>query len=142
MHAQSEDAVKRLVSRSKTFGSAALERWYEERRLEMTGICHHCGAPSCMHSDIYFKFSICHILPKSIFPSVSTHHSNFIELCFWNRNCHGNMDHHILDLTEMNCWDEIVEKFLLIYPHIAASEKRRIPNLFLQFVDTTGTDEI
>lgn len=134
MHAMAEDASKRLASRSKTVGSAEMERWFHDRRLEMRGICAHCGGQSCMSSDVYFKFSICHILPKAYFKSVETHPLNWIELCFWTLNCHGNMDHKILDLTEMNCWDLIVERFLGMYSSIAPKERRRIPDALMQYV--------
>jgi len=120
-------------SLAKNYGE--LDRWFKERRKEMTGRCHHCGGPSCKHDDKYYKFSICHILPKAYFPSVATHPSNFVELCFWNKNCHGNMDNKMLDLIEMNCWDEIVTKFCSMYPFIAEKEKRRIPDVLLQYVE-------
>lgn len=117
----------------KNYG--ALDRWFKDRRNEMTGRCHHCNGISCKHDDKYYKFSICHILPKAYFPSVATHEYNWIELCFWNKNCHGNMDNKMLDLTEMNCWDEIVTKFCIMYPSIAEKEKRRIPQALLQYIE-------
>lgn len=120
-------------SLAKNYG--ALDRWFKERRKEMTGKCHHCNGVSCKHDDKYYKFSICHILPKAYFPSIATHPSNFVELCFWNKNCHGNMDNNMLDLIEMNCWDEIVTKFCIMYPSIAEKEKRRIPQVLLQYIE-------
>lgn len=117
---------------AKNYG--ALDRWFKDRRKEMTGKCHHCNGISCKHDDKYYKFSVCHILPKAYFPSIATHPSNFIELCFWNKNCHGNMDNKILDLIEMNCWDEIVTKFCIMYPSIAEKEKRRIPSILLEYL--------
>ncbi len=117
-------------------GGMSLQRWFEDRRKEMTGKCHHCNGKSCRDSDQYFKFSICHLLPKAYFPSIATHEYNWVELCFWNNNCHGNMDNKILDLTEMNCFDEIVTKFQIIYPSIAPKERRRIPNVLLQYLQT------
>ena len=117
-------------------GTMELNRWFIERRKEMTGKCHHCGGKSCKSDDKFFKFSICHILPKAYFPSVATHPLNFVELCFWDKNCHGNMDNKMLDLTEMACWDEIVTKFQVIHPHIAKEERRRIPEMLLQYLNT------
>jgi len=115
---------------------AVLDRWYKDRRKELDGHCHHCKGVSCKDSDKYYKFSICHILPKAYFPSVVTHPSNFVELCFWNKNCHGNMDNKMLDLIEMNCWDEIVTKFCIMYPSIAENEKRRIPPILIEYLKT------
>jgi hypothetical protein len=117
--------------------SAELERWFHERRLEMVGFCANCNAVSCKKSDQFFKCSIAHILPKAYFPSIATHEDNWIELCFWgDKSCHSNMDNKILDLSEMNCWDEIVEKFITFYPTIAKKERRRIPNILMQYINT------
>lgn len=111
-----------------------LDIWFKERRKELTGRCKHCGSPSCKHDDKYYKHSIAHILPKAYFPSVATHPENFIELCFWKNNCHGNMDNKVLDLIDMNCFDEIITKFCKIYPSIAKEERRRIPPILLEYI--------
>lgn len=116
-------------------GSAELNRWHEDRRKEATGVCVNCGGKSCRDSDDYFKFSNAHILPKAYFPSVKLHPLNNLELCYFGNGCHPQMDNKMLDLTEMNCWDEIVTKFVVIYPSIAANEKRRIPQCLLQYVE-------
>jgi len=133
------DKRKKLLEANKgvnvSRGANELERWFNDRRKEMTGTCAHCGGRSCKDSDQYFKFSICHILPKAYFPSIATNEFNFIELCFWKNNCHGNMDNKILDLIDMNCWDEIVTKFCLMYPNIAPNERRRIPSVLMQYVE-------
>jgi hypothetical protein len=116
-------------------GGAELQRWFLDRRKGMTGKCSHCGKPSCKHDDKYFKFSICHILQKAYFPSIATHPKNFIELCFWNNSCHSQMDNKMLDLIDMACWDEIITKFVAMYPSIAPNEKRRIPQVLMQYID-------
>lgn len=123
--------------KNKQSGGAELNRWFEERRAEMTGWCVNCGKRSCKYDDNCFKFSIAHILPKAYFPSIKTHPDNWIELCFWGKNsCHTNMDNKILDLIDMNCWDEIVVKFQNMYPYIAPKERKRIPNILLQYINT------
>jgi hypothetical protein len=114
----------------------ALDLWFEDRRKELTGRCHHCGGKSCKEDNKYYRFSICHILPKAYFDSVKTHPLNFIELCFWDKNCHGNMDNKVLDLTDMNCWDEIVERFVAMYPFIAKEERKRIPEVLMNYIQT------
>jgi hypothetical protein len=116
--------------------NAELNRWFAERREEMTGFCKHCNGVSCKDDDKYFKFSICHILPKAYFPSIATHESNSIELCFWGNSCHTQMDNKMLDLTEMACWGEIVIKFQLMYKSIAFNERRRIPTVLLEYLGT------
>lgn len=110
-------------------------KWFEERRKEMTGRCKHCNGRTTKDDNEKFHFSVCHILPKAYFHSVATHEYNFIELCSFGNNCHGNMDSKMLDLTEMNCWDEIVTKFCIIYPSIAKEEKRRIPSILMQYIE-------
>lgn len=109
--------------------------WFEERRKEMTGICKHCGGKTCKDDNDKFHFSLAHILPKAYFPSVATNEYNCLELCFWNKNCHGNMDNKILDLIDMNCFDEIITKFLIMYPSIDKKERRRIPAVLMQYVN-------
>lgn len=116
--------------------NAALTRWFNDRRKEMTGKCAHCGGKTEKHNDATFKCSIAHILPKAYVKSVATHESNFLELCFYGNSCHSQMDNKNLDLTEMSCWDEIVVKFQKMYPFIIDSEKRRIPDILLQYLNT------
>lgn len=116
---------------------AELQRWFEERREEMVGTCSNCGKKSCKENDDFFRFSIAHILPKAYFPSVKTHDKNWLELCFWGENsCHTNLDHMSLDLIDLNCFDEVVTKFVSIYPSIAEHEKKRIPQVLLQYIET------
>lgn len=113
-----------------------LQVWFNERRKEMTGKCSHCGGKSCKNSNQYFRHSVAHILPRRFFPSVETHPSNFVELCFWEKNCHGNFDNNILDIMDMNCFDEIIEKFKAIYPSIDKKERKYIPDVLLQYLNT------
>ncbi len=115
----------------------ALNTWFMDRRKEMTGRCSNCGKQSCKIDEKYYKHSIAHILPKAYFKSVATHPDNFIELCFWGDNsCHTNMDNHTLDLIDMNCFAEIVDKVVKMYPHIATEERRRIPPVLMEYIKT------
>jgi len=116
-------------------GGNELDRWFNDRRKEMTGLCSNCGKPSCKNSDQYFKHSIAHILPKAYFKSVATNENNWVELCFFNNSCHTQIDNMMLDMTEMNCWDEIVEKFIKMYPLIDKKERKRIPDILLNYVN-------
>lgn len=115
---------------------AELDRWFKDRRKEMTGKCSHCSGVSCKHDDKYFKFSICHILPKAYFKSVATHPDNWIELCHFGNSCHSQMDNKMLDLIDMNCFDTIIQKFAKMYPFIAQEEKRRIPPILIEYLKT------
>lgn len=115
--------------------SAEKERWFQDRRKEMTGFCKNCGKPSFKNSHDYFRFSIAHILAKrkNMFPSVAIHPDNWIELC---GDCHTNLDNCMLDLTDLSCWDEVVVKFQKIYPFIATVEVKRIPNILFRYIHT------
>jgi hypothetical protein len=115
--------------------TASKERWFQERRSEMTGFCKNCGKPSHKNSHEYFRYSIAHILAKrkSMFPSVATHPENWIELC---QNCHQNLDNCMIDLIDLACWNEVVVKFQKIYPSIDHGEKKRIPDVLLQYLNT------
>jgi ATP-dependent helicase YprA (DUF1998 family) len=116
-------------------GGNEMDRWFEARRIEMTGWCAHCGDPSCKNNDKYFKFSIAHILPKNLFKSVKSHPLNWVELCFWNKSHHTNFDNKTLDIMELNCFNEVIEKFVAIYPYIVPKERKYIPDVLLQYVN-------
>jgi hypothetical protein len=125
----------------KVGGGGELNRWFQARRKEMQGRCLHCGEKTTKHQDNWYKCSIAHILPKRLFKSVATHESNWVELCFWKNNCHGNYDYNILDITELNCYDLVIERFIAMYPDIAPKERRFIPDALLQYVKNE-TDNI
>jgi hypothetical protein len=101
----------------------------------MTGVCVNCGGRTCKDNDHEYKRSIAHILPKAYVPSVATNKNNWLELCFYGKSCHTNLDNHMIDLIEMSCWDEIVTKFVAMYPDIAPNERRRIPQVLTQYID-------
>jgi len=121
--------------KAKKDSSAEKERWFQDRRKEMKGVCKNCGKPSFKKSHEYFRFSIAHILAKrkSMFPSVATHPENWVELC---ADCHHNLDTCMIGLSDLSCWDEVVVKFQKIYPFIAYKEKKRIPDILLQYINT------
>ena len=127
---------RRKVELSYKPNESELDIWFEERRTEMTGKCWHCNENSCKDDDKYFKFSIAHILPKAYFDSVKTHPLNWIELCFWNKSCHTNFDNLFLDITELNCYNTVIERFIAMYPEIDNKEKKRIPVALLNYVNT------
>jgi len=115
-------------------GGNELDRWFKERRKEMSGECMHCSGKTTKHQDSWYKCSIAHLLPKRFFKSVATHPLNWIELCLWNNNCHQQYDNFILDITDMNCFNTIIERFIAIYPDIDQKERKYIPDVLLQYV--------
>lgn len=118
-------------------GKSELWDWFLDRRDEMVGKCQHCSKKSLRDSDKFFHHSVCHILPKSknMFPSVATNKFNWLELC---QECHDNFDHHIIDISELNCFDDVIEKVTKMYPHIAQQEKRKIPAILIEYIKTNS----
>ena len=129
-------SAKRIEQEKSYSNDNAMWDWFAERRKEMTGKCWHCGLATMKKDDEKYHFSIAHILPKNLFPSVATHPFNFIELCFWGKNCHGNMDNKTLDLMDMNCFNTIIERVAAMYPLIAKEERRRIPQILIDYIET------
>lgn len=112
-----------------------LEQWFKDRHKELKGTCSNCGGRT-QKGEKNYKSSIAHILPKAYFPSIAKHPSNFVELCFYGNSCHTNMDNKMLDLIDMNCFDEIIERVSIMYPSIAQEERRRIPKILLEYIKT------
>lgn len=115
--------------------AAAMQRWFAERREEMKGKCANCGGKTMKYNGDKFYYSIAHILPKAYFKSVATHPLNWIELCFYGNSCHTNYDNHMIDIMELNCFDEVISKFVKMYPDIDKDERRRIPQILLNYVE-------
>lgn len=102
---------------------AALDVWFKERRKEMVGVCSECGKQSFKHSDKQYKWSICHITPKSLVPSVATNKFNFIELCWLH---HQEFDNTFDKAANMSCFEEVKQKFKLFKNLIPAEELRKV----------------
>jgi hypothetical protein len=133
----SDKRRKKLAEQKFEGSDISMDEFFKQQRPKMTGKCAHCSKPSCKNDDKMFHFSIAHLLPKAYVPSVATNENNWIELCFWGENsCHTQLDNKILDLTDLNCWDEVVVKFQKMYPLIAPNERRRIPEALLQYLNT------
>lgn len=122
----------KIASASNT---GKMQRWFEERHSEMKGTCKNCGGKSQKGKDNY-KCSIAHILPKAYFKSIATHRDNWIELCFYDNSCHTNFDNHMIDIIDLNCFDEVIQKFVRMYPFIAIEERKRIPKILLEYLKT------
>lgn len=113
-------------------------RWFLSIRPMLTGKCQHCGGKTMAvdkEADLKFHWSICHLFEKSRFPSIATHMENYLELCYYSPSCHKNMDDKTLPLTQLNCFDEVIRKFCILYPLMTREEKRRVPNFLLTYLD-------
>lgn len=127
---ENEDRFQKMAQ------NAQLVRWFEEIRKTMTGKCQHCGGKTQRDDDKTFHYSIAHILPKNHFKSVATHPDNYLELCFYGSSCHTNLDTAMIDLIDLNCFDQVIQKFTRIYPSIAMEERRRIPPILIEYLNT------
>jgi hypothetical protein len=115
----------------------ALDKWFEERRVEMTGKCCLCGGKTLKDNDEEYRRSIHHLFDKrpTMFPSVSTHPDNWLEVCFYGNSCHTNLHNKtitwelLLDSAEGKL---IIGKFKKILPYIAENERRNIPEILLK----------
>jgi len=121
------------INEQKLSGTdSEMDLFFKSQRKKMRGVCLFCGAKTMKDDDEKFHFSIAHLLPKRPvdkggFPSVGTHEDNWVELCFWGENCHGNFDtgqitwEFIKDSAE---WLIIREKLLTILPLVAEEERK------------------
>lgn len=130
----SKKPTKNTFTRSIPSSNGQLNRWFADMHKKMTGICQHCGGKTQKNTPTY-KYSIAHILPKAYFKSISTHPNNWIELCFYGNSCHTNYDNYMLDITELNCYDHVIENFITMYPDIDEKERRRIPKVLLDYIE-------
>jgi len=127
-------SAKRIAQEMNADNDELLQ-WFKERRKELSGFCKNCNGKTMKDDDAKFHYSIAHILPKAYFPSVATHPKNFIELCFYGQSCHTNLDNGALDLIDLHCFAEVIEKFVSMYPSIAKEERRRIPAVLLNYLE-------
>lgn len=103
---------------------SALYDWFMDRGKELTGKCAHCRKKSSKGDPKYERFSVAHIFPKAYFPSVATHPSNFIELCFWDESCHTSYDQQGIEyLLDGPAWSLMVERFNT-FEHLLTQEER------------------
>lgn len=106
-----------------------MDRWFEDRRKEMTGKCCLCGGVSEKKNDETYRRSIHHLFEKrkSMFPSVKTHPDNFLEVCFYGNSCHQNIHNGTITfelLRDSKEWEMIKEKLLNVIPFIPPEERK------------------
>lgn len=110
-------------------GDDKLDRWFEERRLEMTGRCVLCGGNTEKKNDETYRRSIHHLLDKrkSMFPSLALHPVNFLEVCFYGNSCHTNLHNGSISyelLHDSKEWSIIKPKLEILLPLCTEEEKR------------------
>jgi len=97
--------------------------WFVERRAEMKNCCIECGKGTQRGNDKFFYWSIAHIVPKSLVPSVATNEHNWVELCWLH---HQEFDSTFEKASKMMCFGEVKEKFKLFKEIIPAHELRKV----------------
>lgn len=101
--------------------------WFAERRKEMANCCTECGRCTQKANDKFFHWQICHIVPKSLVPSVATNEYNWVELCWLH---HQEFDSTFEKASKMMCFGEVKQKFQLFKHLIPPEELRKVnPNL-------------
>ncbi len=107
--------------------------WFAARIKEMKGECLECSKPINKDVFAFAVMSVAHVLPKrnNMFPSVATHKNNSLELCV---DCHSLYDRSWDDACSMKVWPLAVDKFISIYPSIAANERKHLPEILRQEV--------
>lgn len=117
-------------------GNTKKEKWFKERRSEMTGVCLFCGGKTERDNDHLFRHSIAHLLPKKKgiggFPSVALHPDNWIELCYHGNSCHSNFDSGIITwefIRDSAEWEVIAGKLKKVLPCIDKSERQYLPEV-------------
>lgn len=100
-----------------------LYQWYCDRRIEMQNTCIECGASTRKADNKYFTWSVCHIVPKSLVPSVSMDENNWVELCWLH---HQEFDNTFDKAASMQCFGEVKQKFQLFKHLIPPQELRKV----------------
>jgi hypothetical protein len=119
MEPENEEKIKAILEEKQR-----LDKWFPLIRKKLTGVCQcGCGKPSSKNDDKYYKFSCCHLFPKSIFKSILDHPDNYLERAFWG-GCHTNMDEAgMLKWKDKADWEQAKEKFHLLAPLLTDKER-------------------
>mgnify|MGYP000502941016 CR=1 FL=1 len=116
-----------------------LALWFNDRMDRLEAKCECCGATAKHLKRPEFKrlWKSCqsHLLPKRHFKSLQTHPLNGMVLgsglsgmC----HCHDDFDSSWQKAATMKIFDEVVRRFLIMYPLIQPNEHQFIPNQLIQ----------
>lgn len=121
----SEKRKAKLAQEKEAGGDNQMDLFFERNRKKMVGVCQcGCGEKSQKKDDTFYRNCICHIFPKRIFKSISTHDLNWVERTFWGGH-HTNMDNRSMDLwPKFADWDDIKEKFHNLAPLLTEEERK------------------
>ena len=110
-----------------------LQKWYKRIIASEEMTCWNCNADLGRLSRDEMFSCVAHVLPKSIFPSVATHHHNYMILGRYC-NCHGQYDSSWENASKMPIFKEAIDRFIIMEPEIL--ERSKIPDVFTAFVKT------
>ncbi len=118
---QNQEGLNRALNGYKE--PTELDQWYMDRRVEMTNVCIECGKSTQKSNEKYYRWSICHIVPKSLVPSVATNIFNWVELCQLH---HQEFDNTFDKAAAMMCFGEVKMKFQIFKKEIPNEELRKV----------------
>lgn len=118
-----------------------------EREIAKHPYCSNCnahipdkkmdGKGKWVTTKLYYRAATAHVIPKRKeygFPSVAANLDNYLVLgsgC----GCHNTYDNTWEDAAQMKIFPVAIEKFKKLYPHIALSERKNIPDVFRQEIE-------
>lgn len=120
----SEKRKAKLKEQGEQGSDSAMDLFFENARKSMVGIC-QCGCvqKSQKNDDTFYRFCICHIFPKRLFPSIATHPLNWVERTFWGGH-HTNFDEQGMDKWPLMAdWEDIKERFHVLAPLLTDEER-------------------
>lgn len=99
------------------------QKWFAEQRPRLSEYCGcGCGQRTMKFND-QFCFSICHVLPQKLFPSVQFHSEVWVPRAW---ACHTNMDNRSIDRwPSFADWPEICRKVRLLEPLLTDQERKK-----------------
>jgi hypothetical protein len=109
-------------------GDSEQELWFKARREQMVNYCSECSRSTNKDNPVYYKWSVCHIVPKGLCPSVATNYYNWLELC---QDCHNEFDSTFEKASKMKCFHEAKTKFQL-FKHLIPMDEMRKVNSYLK----------
>lgn len=112
------------------------QAWYDHIMKTENPVCWETGRdidtrPPKKGSINAWHASIAHILPKKQFKSVATHPLNYLILS-WFGGVHAKWDASWTSAKTMKVWNIAMDRVAQIYPDIADSEKKYLPDSILK----------
>lgn len=120
----SEKRKQKLKEQESQGTENAMDKFFEDARNKMVGVCQcGCAQKSQKNDDTFYRFCICHIFPKRLFPSIATHPLNWVERTFWGGH-HTNFDEQGMDKWPMMAdFEDIKERFHILAPLLTDEER-------------------